>query len=128
MNTKNFIVGALVAGIVNFFLGWVFYAMLFESIFPSGESMDLTFIFLGCMTYGFFLSYVLNKWAHPATVNAGMMGGAMLGFLTTLYTDFFRLSRKTDIDWMPWILDMGIMLVISAVMGACIVFVAKKMK
>jgi hypothetical protein len=34
MNVKNFIIGGIVGGIVNFLLGWIIYGMLLKDFFP----------------------------------------------------------------------------------------------
>ncbi len=41
MNVKNFIVGGIVGGIVDFLLGWLFYGMLFKDIFPESPDMKI---------------------------------------------------------------------------------------
>ncbi len=58
MNFKNFLIAGIVGGIVNFLLGWVFYGMLFKDLYPEDENTNLTLIFLGCITFGLFMSYI----------------------------------------------------------------------
>ncbi len=84
MNVKNFIAGGIVGGIVDFLLGWVFYAKLFKDYFPSSESMDMTFIYLGCMAFGFFVSYLFSSLSSVSNVTTGLTHGALVGFFSSL--------------------------------------------
>ena len=58
MKTKNFLISGIAGGIVDFFLGWIFYGMLFKDSFPQPEesSNAMVMIFLGCITFGLFIA------------------------------------------------------------------------
>ena len=45
MNTKNFIIGGIAGGIINFFLGWIFYGMLFKDLYPQTGNENLLLYF-----------------------------------------------------------------------------------
>jgi UDP-N-acetylmuramyl pentapeptide phosphotransferase/UDP-N-acetylglucosamine-1-phosphate transferase len=128
MNTKNFIVGGLVGGGVNFLAGWLFYGVLFTSQFPEGENMSMLFIFLGCMAFGFFMSYIFNKWAGISTAMTGLNAGAIIGLFAGLWSNFFMHSQALEPDYTIMLLDVGIGVISAALMGACIGFVLSKMK
>ena len=127
MNTKNFIVGGLVGGIVNFLLGWLFYGYLFADKFPGGDEMNIVYIFLGCLTFGLFLSYVFNKWAGISTASGGLNAGLIIGLFTGLWGVFFRYSDQVG-EYSMMALTLGIDVVVAAAMGLCMGFVASKMK
>lgn len=127
MNVKNFIVGGIVGGFANFLLGWLFYGILFKDIYPESTTPNFLFIFLGCMTYGFFVSYIFNQWAAISNVMAGVKAGALIGFFTSLYMNFFMYSNK-EADYTNILLDVAISTVISAVIGAAVAALNGKIK
>jgi hypothetical protein len=128
MKTKNFIIGGIAGGIINFLGGWVFYGMLFKNQFPEGENMNMLFIILGCMTFGFLLSYIFNKWANINTLNGGLMAGAILGLFLGLWSNFFQARMLAEPDYQLMLLDVGISIAMGALTGAGIGLVNSKMK
>ncbi len=38
MKAKNFLISGIVGGIVMFFLGWLFYVILFKDFFPPNPN------------------------------------------------------------------------------------------
>lgn len=122
MKTKNFLVSGLVGGIVNFFLGWVFYMFLFKDYFPNDEPNDnsVVFIFLGALTFGLFVAYIYTKWAQITTISTGAKAGAIIGLFIALHVSFFHLAFVADATFQLAALDTGISIVMSAIMGAVI--------
>lgn len=127
MNVKKILVSGIVAGIVNFLLGWVFYGILFKDIYPQNENMNMLFIFLGCMTSGMFIAYIFTKWAGITNPITGIKAGAVIGLLTSLSMNFFMYSSMA-VNYQNMALDVIITIVINAFMGAVIAFVNGKMK
>lgn len=122
MKTKNFLVAGIVGGIVDFFLGWIFYGMLFKDSFPQPEESSnvMIMIFLGCITFGLFLSYIYTKWAHITTVVTGAKAGAILGLFIGLYFNLFQLAMNSEVTYQTASLDVGIGIIMTAVIGAVI--------
>jgi len=127
MNVKIFLVSGVIAGIINFLLGWVFYGILFKDIYPEGENMNLIFTFLGCITYGLFIAYVFTKWAGITRPITGIQAGAVIGFFTSLSMNLYMYSNK-PVNYQNMALDVVITIAISAVMGAAIAYLNGKMK
>jgi hypothetical protein len=127
MNVKNLLVSGVVGGIINFLLGWVFYGMLFNDIYPEGEDMNLVFTFLGCLTFGLFIAFIFIKWAGITIPITGMKAGAIIGFFTSLSMNFFMYSNK-PVNYQNIILDVAISIVIGALVGAGVAFTLGKMK
>ncbi len=125
MNLKNFFIAGIVGGIVNFLLGWVFYGMLFKDIYPDPN--NFTFIFLGCITSGFFISYIFTKWAGITNAVTGLIAGATIGFFTSLSMNFFMYASM-PLNTQNMITDIAISTLISGCMGAVIAIVSGKMK
>lgn len=128
MNVKNFIVGGIVGGITNFLLGWLFYGFLFKDSFSSNGTENMIFIFLGCMTFGFFISYIFNQWAEISNAIAGLKVGAIIGLFIGLYSNFFMNSTNPNPDFSLIGLDMIIVIVMSAAVGLSVAVVNGKMK
>ena len=127
MNAKNILVSGVVGGIVNFLLGWVFYGMLFNDIYPEGEDMNLVFTFLGCLTSGLFVAYIFSKWAGITIPLTGLKAGAIIGFFTSLSMNFFLYSNKV-VNYQNIVLDVVISVVISSFVGAAVALILGRMK
>ncbi|WP_396170396.1 hypothetical protein [Flavobacterium sp.] len=127
MNVKNFLVAGIVGGIVNFLLGWVFYGMLFNDIYPEGEEMNLVLTFLGCLTSGLFVAFIFTKWASITMPLTGLKAGAIIGFFTSLSMNFFMYSNKA-VNYQNIALDVVISIVMGALAGAAVAFILGKMK
>lgn len=128
MNVKNFLIAGIVGGIVDFLLGWLFYGFLFKDAFATGEGENMTFIFLGCMSVGLFVSYIFTKWASISTPATGLKGGAVIGVFMGLYSNLFFNATNPTPDYKLMGLDMAIMIVMLAVVGAAVAAVNGKMK
>lgn len=127
MNLKNCIAAGIAAGVTNFLLGWVFYGILFKDIYPANENTNLTFIFLGCMTFGFFMSYIFIKWAGITNPMTGLTAGTIIGFLNGLSMNFFMYSNM-PLNTQNFLIDVIITTITGAIMGAMIALVNRKLK
>lgn len=130
MNVKNFIVGGLVGGIVNYLLGWLLWGIVFKDSFPATDEkdMNMTFIFLGCMTFGFFVSYIFSAWAQVSNLVSGIKNGIIIALFLGLYSSFFGQSMNLMPDYHMMATDLFLTLICGAVVGAVIAFVNGKMK
>lgn len=127
MNVKNFVVGGIVGGIVQYLLGWLFYDKLFGDFFPQSPEMKLEYIFLGCLTFGFFVSYIFTRWAGIANIMGGLKAGAVIGLFTSLSMNFFMCSTMAP-DFKVMAMDVAISTVMGALTGAVIGMLNGKMK
>ncbi len=129
MKTKNFLIAGIVGGIVDFFLGWLFYGMLFKDFFPEAdqENMNLTMIFLGCMMYGLFVAYIFVNWAGITLAKSGAISGAIFGFFYGLTVNLFMASSK-ELDINTLVVDVFISIVMTAIIGAIIAVINGKLK
>ena len=129
MKTKNFLVSGIVGGIVDFFLGWLIYGMLFKDTFPPMEEHSNTYImiFLGCITFGLFLAYIFTKWAQISTAVTGAKAGAVIGLFVGLFYHFFDMAGNAEADLQLAALDVFIGLVMAAIVGAVIAAVNGKL-
>lgn len=127
MNAKIFLVSGIVGGIVDFLLGYLFYGILFKDFFPQNESMNLLFIFLGCMSYGMFISYIFNKWAGITIPFSGFKSGAIIGLFTSFIMNFFMFSNMV-VNYQHFALDIAVSIVLSGFVGTSVAFVNGKFK
>jgi hypothetical protein len=130
MNVKNFIIGGIVGGIVDFLLGWLLWGFLFASCFPPQDEsqMNMTFIFLGCMTFGFFISYIFSTWARISTTISGAKAGAVIALFLSLFNNFFYYSNTLNVDYKVMLCDLGLTVFCGAIVGAIIGLINGKMK
>jgi hypothetical protein len=122
MKTKNFIVSGLAGGIADFFLGWLFYGIIFKDSFPQPDESSnyMIPIFLGCITFGLFLSYIYVKWAQISTAITGAKSGALIGLFMGLYMNFFNMAMSSGTAIETLALDVVISIVMTAIIGAII--------
>lgn len=129
MNAKNFVVAGIVGFIVDFLLGWLFYGVIFPDIYKStlNESEQMQFITLGCLAFGFFVSYVWVKWAGFTNWLSGLKAGAIFGFFYGLSMNMFMASGMGFV-MENFIKDMIAGIVMAALVGAAVAFTNGKMK
>lgn len=128
MNTKKFILGGIAGGIVDFLLGGIFYGVLFTDIYPSDENAtNYAFIMLGCLTFGFLMSYIFVKWASITQFITGAKAGAIIGLLYGLSMNFFMYSSKEP-DYNLLAIDTVLNIVMGAAVGGVVALVNGKMK
>ncbi len=119
MNAKNFLLAGIAGGITDFLLGWILYGMLFHKYF-GGVEPNLTLIFLGCLMFGFLISYIFVRWANLVTLVSGMMAGAVIGLILGLMNNFFMWSDKPVVDWEKFMVDVFIGLIMGSVVGGVV--------
>ena len=128
MNEKRFLVSGTIAGIAFFLLGWLFYGIIFKDFFLKNENENMLFIFLGCMTLGFFLSYIFTKWTGIVRLNTGLFTGATIGLFIGLYTNFVFYSMTNAVPYKTMGIDIAITVITSAIVGAIIAVCNSKIK
>jgi hypothetical protein len=127
MNIKSFLISSVVGGSVYFLLGWLFYGILFSDIYPSNGEENLLFVFLGCLVYAVFLSFVFLKWANISTLISGAKAGGIIAFFTSISTNLFLMSNKVMAPE-NFMIDVAIMIVCGAIVGGIIAFIIGKTK
>jgi hypothetical protein len=130
MNVKNFVIAGIVGGIVDFLLGWLLWGMLFKDCFPPNDenNMNMLFIFLGCMTFAFFMSYIFTHWAHITSALTGLKSGAIFALFLGLYNNFFQHSMELSPDYQVMGTDVALTVICGAIVGAVIAVLNGKMK
>jgi uncharacterized membrane protein len=133
MNTKKFLIGGLVGGIVYFFLGYLFYGNLFADFFAknAGSATGVArpmdqFVWwsltLGNILSGCLLSYVFVK-SKISSVGSGMLTGAVIGLLTAASYNLTMYATSNLMNTTSLIGDVAIFAVMSAISGAVVAWV-----
>ncbi len=131
MNVKNFIVGGIVGGIVDFLMGWLIWGILLKETFPAPEGSgpeNIMFIFLGCMSFGFMLSYIFAQGETVLKCVPGIKFAVGVALFMSLANNFFGNMYKDTIDVKMVAIDVVASLVVAAVVGAAIAVTNGKMK
>mgnify|MGYP005990707829 CR=1 FL=1 len=127
MNTKSFLASGIVAGIVNYLLGWVFYVQLFPNIYPQDESTNMLFILFGCITFGLFLAYILTVLTSTVSSSSGFKIGAIIGLFYGLSMNLFMYASM-EANYQHIAIDILINMAQAAIMGSVIAMLHSKLK
>src|ERR1035438_1980226 len=130
MNTKKFLLGGLVGGIVYFFLGYLFYGKLFLDFFMKNagtatgvmRSMDQLVwwsLVLGNLLMGCLLSFVFVK-SGVKSAGTGLLTGVVLGLLSAGSYDFVSFATSNMSTIQGVVADIGIFVLMSAIAGAIV--------
>lgn len=131
MNAKNFIVGGIVGGIVDFLMGWLVYGLFLKDTFPKpdGDGVEnMMFIFLGCMAFGFLISYVFSQGQGISSCMAGIKMAIGIALFMGLSNQFFRHMYQDTFDIKLMLIDVAATLVLGTFVGAAVAVVNGKMK
>ncbi len=128
MDTRKFLLGSLIGGVVIFFLGYLFYVVILSSFFESHaggtnymkDPPDMLFIILGNLANGALLSYIFSRWAGIKTAATGLQAGAVIGLLIGLAWDFLMYGTSTLMDITGTIADVIVYAVMMALAGAAV--------
>ena len=131
MNVKNFLIGGIVGGIADFLMGWLIYGILLKDTFPKPADAgpeNMMFIFLGCMAFGFMISYIFAQGEGISNYVTGIKVAAGIAIFMSLSENFFSHMYKATMDFKMVAIDLVAVLVLASVVGASIAFVNGKMK
>ena len=122
MNTKTFLVAGLIGGIVDWLLGWLFYGILLADYFPQPEESTKTMVCIlaGCLVFGFFISYIYNRWAQISTAATGAKAGSIIGLFIGLINNFFGMAMDSGGEIQTAALSLVIGIVMAAIVGAVV--------
>jgi uncharacterized membrane protein len=129
MNTKKFLIGGIVGGVVYFLLGWLFYGNLLAQYFLdhpgtviADKPMDQVIwwaLILGNLLSGFLLAYVFSK-SGVSSLSSGLITGGILGFLMSSSYDLIMYATTNITSKHAMLADVATFTVISAITGAVV--------
>jgi hypothetical protein len=139
MNTKNILIGGIVAGLVYFFLGYLIYGMLMMDYFNNhigaigsdkaardvimaqvnrgDKHLLLWSIGIGNLGAGTLLAFIFDR-AGIKNFAAGLVTGAIVGFLASISFRFIMYGVTNLLDKNAVVADILLYTVLSAVAGA----------
>ncbi|BAO76791.1 hypothetical protein [Winogradskyella sp. PG-2] len=80
----------------------------------------MVLILLGCLTFGFFISYIFNKWAHITTLATGAKAGAIIGVFMGLITNLFKMGMDTSMTYESFGVDIIISILLATAVGGVV--------
>jgi uncharacterized membrane protein len=130
MNTKKFLIGGIVGGVVYFLLGWLFYGQILAQYFQGhpgtatgvDRAMDQFIwwaLILGNLLSGFLLAYVFSK-SGVSSLSSGLITGGILGFLMSSSFDLIGYATTNITSKHAMLADVATFTVISAITGAVV--------
>lgn len=131
MNTKKFLTGTVVGGIVLFLLGYLFYGMALSSFFnqhstaPAGAMKAMSEIIwwaliLGNLAGGALLTYIFLRLGNVNSFGAGARTGAAIGLFMALSIDLVRYATENAFDLTAMVADVVVSIVMTAIAGGII--------
>jgi hypothetical protein len=127
MNVKNFLIGAIAAGFVFYFAGWVFYGILFPNIWPVAEGATYNMVtgIVASLFSGAALSFIFSKIGGMSLQSSAMTGG-IIGLLNTVAGHLYMMASGNCNSISTMMTDAGINLVMGGLAGAAISFLVGK--
>lgn len=137
MKTKPFLVGALLAAVVTFLLGYAWYMVLFTDMYntPAAQSVmrpddenNILLIFVGILVGSIALTAVYEKASSGGhTVGGGAMLGAIVGLIPGLSIAIMSHATSTMMTSTTIILEALYGVIAYGLSGAIIAFIYSKM-
>ena len=121
MNTKT-LLGALIAGVVSFLLGWLIFGILLMDYYAANkvqypgllkDPMEIWPIAVADLAWGLLVSWIFSM-ANIKTVAKGVTVGFLIGFLMVLGFDLFVYAELNLYSTRL----LGLDVIMNGVMGA----------
>lgn len=125
MNTKSFLASSLVAFVIYYLLGALFYGFLFTDLYPTGGEENMIFIAVGCFFYAVLLTYVLTVVSSVKSATEGFKIGAIFGLLNAISMNFFMYA-SLEPNYENIAIDSLLSLVMVGITGSVVALVHKK--
>lgn len=138
MNTQKFLVGGIAGGIAYFFLGYLFYGVLFMDFFSKNagtatgvaKTMDQMIwwaLILGNLVAGCLLAYIFEK-AAVRSPGGGLLTGAAIGLMMSATYDLNSFGTSNLMNIHGLIADIAIFTIMSAISGAIVGWILGRMQ
>jgi uncharacterized membrane protein len=129
MDIPKFIVGGLLGGVINFFMGWLIWGFLLmdymskhatnATVFRSEEGMVFWAMILGNLLFGFLVAYILYV-ANVKTTKSGAVIGAISGALISAAYDLTIYAQLDIYDTGIFLPDILASAFVTGLVGAVI--------
>lgn len=126
MKSSKFFAGGIIAAVVYFLLGYLFYGVLFKNFFDqNGMATDMSkftwwAMILSTIAIGFLIAYVLSI-AGVTSMGKGFAIGLIVGLLLELYIDLGMYAMgQSMMNSVAIAVDVVITAVISSLAGIAV--------
>lgn len=131
MNVKKLLVSGIAGGIAYFFLGFLFYGVLFvnetvSAVAGVNRQMDQMIwwsLILGSLLYGILVAFVIGK-ANITNVVSGITTSAVLGFLVSASYNFTIYANTNLVTLKIMTYDIAISTAMVGLTGAAVTLVS----
>jgi len=72
-------------------------------------------IFLGCLTFGLLMSFIITKERQITTLATGAEAGAIIGLFVSLFHNYFMMAMNSEATFLTFAFDVVIGIVMSAI-------------
>jgi hypothetical protein len=136
MDTKRFVVGTVVGGVVLFALGYVIFELLFGSFMAANsnalpgldrEQPQFWAVGVSCLAYAALICYAMGR-RGAVSVVAGATVGAIVGLLLWATADFMMFAFQNAATLTVTLVDPLLAIVHAGIAGAVIALVVGKIK
>lgn len=137
MNTKKVLISGIVGGIAFFLLGWVVYGILLMDFMAKNSSPGVMktqdefvwwSLIVSNLIFGILISYVLNAVGNITSTGKGSATAATIGLLTSAGYDLGLYASSNVSTLTGLVADIAAITIMSAIVGAIVVMVSKKIK
>lgn len=137
MNTNKVLVSGILGGIVYFLLGWLVYGILLMDFMATNSSAGVMksqddfawwALIASNLIFGILIAYVLIAVGNITSTGKGVTTAAVIGLLTASGYDLGLYATSNVSTLKGLIVDVMAITVMSAIVGAVVVTVSKKIK
>ena len=129
MDIKKLVLGTLAGGVAYFFLGFLIYAIIMEDFFAShtvegimksDTEMKYYPMVAGNLAHAALLAFVFLNWAKIKSFSAGLVGGAIIGFLMASGFDLISYDTSKVMSMIGTLVDIVVYTVMTALVGGVV--------
>ena len=129
MDTKKLLLGTIAGGVAFFFLGFLFYGLLFMDFFMNNagsatgvykEEPEYVTLILGNLATAFFFTYLFLRFGDVGSFGDGLKAGATIGFINSLGFNLIMLSTSNIGTITSSAVDVVVFTTMGAIAGGII--------
>lgn len=135
MDTKRFVIGTVVGGIVLYVLGYLIFVKMFGDYYAANagtatgvdrEHVLQWAIVVGSLSYAALITYAMGNRADVLTIGKGAVVGAIVGFLLWVTIDFIQYGSSNVANLTRTLVDPLLEIIHGGLGGAAIAAVLRR--
>jgi hypothetical protein len=127
MNQNKFLLGGLLGTLTMYLLGALIYGQFVQRMIVSNSisgaskaPVDIIYIIIGHLFISFLVAYIFECWAGIRSFSGGIMGGAIIGFLSVAGNMLIAYGKSSAINLTGVMIDIIAATVIVTLAGGVI--------